>query len=220
MVRKGVVFDVDGTLVDTNYLHTVAWWRALLEVGELVPMSEIHRVVGMTSEPLVEALIGSPRPAVIEGHSRHFDELSPQVEAFPQAGTLLDAVHHRGATVVLATSAKEKDVADLVAAIGASEGCIDHVVHSGHVRHGKPGPDLFQAALEVAGLERDRTLVVGDTVWDVEAASRCGLACLAVLTGGIGRAELEQAGALAVYRDVGELLLKLGAGPLGELLDA
>ena len=221
MARSGVVFDLDGTLVDTNYLHTLAWARSLHDAGERpVPMSVIHRVIGMGSERLVTRLIGRPSPEVIEGHSRHFDALRDDVTGFPSAGELLSAVHDRGITVVLATSAKEKDVDPMLDVVGAPKDAIDHVVHSGDVERSKPEPDVFAAALDGADLDASTTVAVGDTVWDIEAARRCGLDCVAVLTGGISRPELQAAGAVAVYEDVAELLAELEASPIGRLLGA
>ena len=220
MAGAGVVFDLDGTLVDTNYLHTLAWARSLHDAGEPpLPMSVIHRVIGMGSQRLVARLLGRPSEEVIEGHSRHFDRLRDDVAGFPRAGELLAAVHARGAKVVLATSAKAKDVEPMLEVVGAPTEAIDHVVHSGDVERSKPEPDVFQAALDGAGLDAATTLAVGDTVWDVEAARRCGVGCVAVLTGGIGRSELEEAGAVAVYEDVAELLSGLDASPIGRLLD-
>jgi HAD superfamily hydrolase (TIGR01509 family) len=221
MARAGVVFDLDGTLVDTNYLHTLAWARSLQDAGEPpVPMSVIHRVIGMGSQRLVTRLLGRPSEEVIEGHSRHFERLRDDVAGFPGAGDLLAAVHARGAKVVLATSAKAKDVEPMLEVVGAPKDAIDHVVHSGDVERSKPEPDVFQAALDGAGLEPATTVAVGDTVWDVEAARRCGLGCVAVLTGGISGSELQEAGAMAVYEDVAELLAGLDASPIGRLLDA
>lgn len=220
MTRAGVVFDLDGTLVDTNYLHTLAWARSLHDAGERpIPMSVIHRVIGMGSERLVTRLVGRPSEEVIEGHSRHFDQLRQDLVGFPGAADLLAAVHARGAKVVLATSAKAKDVEPMLEVVGAPREAIDHIVHSGDVERSKPEPDVFRAALDGAGLDPTTTVAVGDTVWDVEAAGRCGLGCVAVLTGGIGRPELEEAGALAVYDDVGELLAGLDASPISRLLD-
>ena len=131
--------------------------------------------------------------------------LKSEIRAFPRAGDLLRAVHDRGLRVVLATSAEKSDLEALLKAIDADD-AIDAVTSAGEVEQAKPAPDLFCVALEEAGTATDATVVVGDTVWDVKAAKRAGLPCVAVTSGGISRAELEAAGAVAVYADVGALL--------------
>ena len=168
---RGVLFDVDGTLVDTNYLHVLAWRRVMLDRGE------------------------------------------PEIRAFPRAADLLRALHGRGVRVVLATSAEKSDLEALLEAIDA-EDAIDAVTSAGEVEAAKPAPDLFCVALEEAGTKPEATVVVGDTVWDVKAAARAGLPCVAVLSGGISRAELADAGAVAIYDDVADLLENLDQSPL------
>ena len=218
MTTPAVIFDVDGTLVDTNYLHTVAWARGFREAGETVSMSAIHRLIGMGSDQLVEDLIEHESDEASDGHTAHFEKLMPEIRAFPSAAELLKEVHDRGAKVVLASSASESELDAMLEAIEPPEGCIDHIVKKDDVEESKPAPDIFSVALEDAGLEASSTLVVGDTVWDVEAAKKCDLAFVGVLTGGISRQELEEAGAIAVYADVAELLRELDDSPLASLL--
>jgi HAD superfamily hydrolase (TIGR01509 family) len=211
---RAVLFDVDGTLADTNYLHVLAWRRVFLEQGEPeVTSARIHRLVGMGSDELLETLFGRPRPELKPERERHFDALKSEIRAFPRAGDLLRALHDRGVRVVLATSAEKSDLEALLKAIDADD-AIDAVTSAGEVEQAKPAPDLFCEALDAAGTAPGATVVVGDTVWDVKAAARAGLPCVAVLTGGISRAELEDAGAVAVYGDVGELLDDLDGSPL------
>ncbi len=211
---RGVLFDVDGTLVDTNYLHVLAWRRVFVEHGEPgITSARIHRLVGMGSDELLETLFGRPRPELKPGRARHFDALKREIRALPRAADLLRALHDRGVRVVLATSAEKSDLEALLAALDAEE-AIDGVTSAGEVEAAKPAPDLFSVALEEAGTEPEATVVVGDTVWDVQAADRAGLACVAVLSGGIGRAELEDAGAVAVYDDAATLLENLDQSPL------
>jgi HAD superfamily hydrolase (TIGR01509 family) len=217
--QPGVIFDLDGTLVDTTYLHVLAWSRSLRDAGEHAPMASIHRLIGMSSEQVVDQLLGRPHEQVSEGHGRHFRRLVDDVSACPGAAELLAEVHRLGPAVVIATSAKAEDLDAMLAAVGAPEDVIDQVVHTAEVAESKPAPDLLEHALEVGGLDSGRCVVVGDTVWDVEAAARCGLPCVAVLTGGTARAELEDAGAAAVYRDTAELLEQLRESPLGRALD-
>jgi HAD superfamily hydrolase (TIGR01509 family) len=218
---RAVLFDIDGTLVDTNYLHALAWRRVFVERGELeITTARIHRLVGMGTDELLETLFGRPRPELKPERSRQFDALKPEIRAFPRAGELLRAVHDRGARVVLATSAEKSDLEALLAAIDADD-AIDAVTSAGEVEAAKPAPDLFTVALDEAGTPAAATVVVGDTVWDVEAAARAGLRCVAVTSGGISRPELEAAGAVAVYDDVAALLdglddsLSLGRGHPG-----
>ncbi len=216
--RPSVLVDVDGTLVDTNYLHTVAWWRAFQEIGEEVPMSRIHPLIGMGSDQLVHRLIGRESEEASDAHSHHYESFKKEIKAFPKAADFLSELAQRGARVVLATSADEEDLERLREVVGADD-AIDGAVSKGDVEHSKPSPDIFEAALKKFDLDPGRTLVVGDTPWDVEAAAKLGLEVVCVLTGGATREQLEEAGAIAVYDDVAELLANLAESPLGKLLD-
>ena len=213
----GVLFDVDGTLVDSNYLHTVAWWRAFQEAGEDIAMSAIHRLIGMGSDQLVKAVLGAESEELSDAHSRHFAPLRQEIRSFPRAADLLREVRRRGGKVVLATSAKADDLDALRNAIDADD-AIDALTSSVDVDSSKPSPDIFTTALEKSGLDARNAIVLGDTVWDIEAARRSGLECVCVCTGGISRQELEEAGAAAVYADVAELLDRLDETPLGAIL--
>ena len=215
-MAAGVLFDVDGTLVDTNYLHAVTWHRAFADLGVFVATATIHHHIGMGSDKLVPAVAGREVPGASDRHGELYRELHDQLDAFPKAADILRAVHDRGVRVVLATSAKQEDVDALLKAIDADD-AIDHVTSSGDVDDSKPDPDIFAVACEAAGLDADRTVVVGDTVWDVEAAARLGLPCVAVLTGGIAEERLRDAGAAAVYDDVADLLARLDESPLAAL---
>jgi len=211
--RRGVIFDIDGTLVDTNYLHAIAWRRAFVDCGEDVATARIHRMIGAGSEVLLRELLGDVRTDVKKGWRGHFDELKPEIRPFADAASLLRAVKERGATVVLASSSEQEDVDALLAAIDADD-AIAEVTSAGDVSNAKPSPEVFQMAMDKAGLDPASTVAVGDTVWDVEAAARAGLRCVCVLSGGIGQAELDAAGALAVYPDVSTLLRDLDGSPL------
>ena len=214
-----VLFDIDGTLVDTNYLHTLAWRRAFLDCGIDMPSARIHRMIGAGAPVLMQELIDDERDDVKDRWRHHFDQLKPEIKALPGARDLLRAVAARGAAVVLASSSEEKDVDALLQAIDA-EDVLTGVTSSGDVEEAKPDPGVFQVALEVAKTKPDDAIVVGDTVWDVEAARRAGLETVCFLTGGVSRAELEQAGAVAVYDGAADLLDQLDRSPLARVLSA
>jgi HAD superfamily hydrolase (TIGR01509 family) len=212
------LLDVDGTLVDSNYVHTLAWFRSLRAHGHVVPMARIHRLVGMGADQFLEELLGEHDQAVEDGWQEEFARMRDEIPALPGAADLARALHERGVTVVLATSGKPDDVEALRRTLGADR-WVDGVVNSSEVESSKPAPDIFARALEVAGVDAGDAVVVGDTVWDVRAASACDLPCVAVTCGGISRAELEEAGVVAVYRDPEELVAQLERSPLARLLD-
>ena len=216
MTPSGVLFDVDGTLVDNSYLHTLAWARAFAEIGEHPSMAPMHRLVGMGSQLFMEEVIGRSEPELSHAHSRHIDALVGDMHAFPGAGDLLRAVGARGLLVVLATSAKPEELEARLEMIDAEE-AIDHVTCSGDADEAKPAPDIFQVAMEAVDLTPERTIVVGDSVWDVRAATAAGVRTIAVEAGGFSEAELREAGAVAVYRDVGQLLERLDESIIADL---
>lgn len=214
---RGVLFDVDGTLVDTNYLHVVAWSRALRANGYSVPMSALHRTVGQGADRFVESVVGHADERVSDAHSDFYSPHLHDVAAFVGAADLLRLVKKSGLRVVLATSASAKEVGHLRQAIDADD-AIDAVTCNEDVDMSKPDPDLVQAALDKAGLVADNAVFLGDTVWDVEAAKRANVPCVCVLTGGIAAAELREAGAVAIYDDVAALLTGFDDSPLAERL--
>ena len=217
-LSPGVLFDVDGTLLDTNYLHVLAWWQALNDAGrEGVSMAAIHRAIGIASEGLLERLLGETDDAAEEAHSRRYEALRDQVTAFPRTAELVAAVADRGFKAVLATSGKKDDLEWMLPAIGAEDGFAGATTSS-DVDAGKPSPDLLTAALDEHGLDPGRTVVVGDTVWDVQAAEHAGLPCIALTCGGISEAELREAGAAEVYDDPADRLARLDGSLLGRLV--
>jgi len=218
MGHATVLFDLDGTLVDTNYLHTLAWRRALVEHGHDVPTAWIHRRIGMGSSQLLDDLVGDDvdQQPLKDAWRRHFEPLKADIRALPGAQALVRAVAERGVHAVYASSSEEADVKLLVEAVGAGD-AVSHVTCAGDVEEAKPEPEVFHVALEDSGGDRRRAVVVGDTVWDVQAAERAGLDCVGVLTGGVAKAELEAAGAVAVYRDPLDLLANLVTSPLAAL---
>lgn len=213
-----VIFDVDGTLVDTNWFHTLSWWRALRAADRVVPMSRIQPLIGMGSDALLTALFGEETEGLSQGHTEQFKSFMPEITAFPRAADLIGEVSKRGAKVVLATASKESELKVMLEAIGADDH-IDEIFRGDQVEASKPAPDVFITAVESLELDRSNTLVVGDSRWDLQAAAAAGLRCVAVLTGGTTRRDLEDAGAIAVFDDVADLLEKLDESPLGRILE-
>jgi HAD superfamily hydrolase (TIGR01509 family) len=210
-----VILDIDGTLVDTNYQHALAWQRALREHGEVVPAWTIHRHIGMGGDQIVAAIAGDEverrlGDAVREAEGERYSELIGEVEALPGARALLVELRARGVTTVLASSAKADEVDHYLDMLDARD-LVDAWTTSADVEATKPEPDLVVAALEKAG--GGDAVLVGDSAWDCEAAARAGIASVGVLTGGFGAAELRDAGATVVYESVDELRGHLGEPP-------
>lgn len=215
--RRGVLFDVDGTLIDTNYLHVVAWWQAFRERGyDDVRMADIHHAVGKGSGKLIEQLLGKPDPSVSEAHSRYYAPYLGRLRPFPRAARLLRATAELGLAVVLASSVKTDEVDLLLGTLQAGD-VIDTVVSSSDAERTKPEPDLLQVGIERGELDPGGCVMVGDTAWDVEAAAKAGVPCIAVLTGGWSAEHLRDAGAVAVYDDAAALLAELKESPIGQL---
>ena len=216
--RPAVLFDIDGTLLDTNYFHTVSWWYAFRDAGEDVPMARIHPLIGMGSDQLLTELLGEEREGLSDIHAKYYKPYKNDLHAFPKAAELMAAVAERGVQVVLATSSKQEDLDKLMEALGAEEGVVSEIVHGDMVGSSKPAPDIFAVALDHLDLDPEQTMVVGDTRWDLEAAGKLGIEVVAVLTGGTTRADLTDAGAVGVYEDVADLLDHLDESPLARLL--
>jgi HAD superfamily hydrolase (TIGR01509 family) len=215
--RPAAIIDVDGTLVDTNYHHALAWYRAFRQHGVTVPLWEIHRHMGMGGDQLVAALTSDGF------EERHGDDvrgaekalylaLIAEVQPLPGARELLEALRAAGNTAVLASSAKPNELQHYIELLDAHE-VTDGWTDSGDVERTKPEPDLIQAALDKAG--GGPAVMIGDSTWDCEAAGRAGLETIGVLTGGFSDAELREAGAVAVYRSLHELRDGLADSPLG-----
>ena len=218
--RPGVLFDVDGTLLDTNYLQVLAWWQAFRDTGhDEVSMADCHRAIGIASEELVPHLLGDGAAGtedVVEAKGERYQPLRELVAAFPRVDELLAACRDRGLAVVLATSGLESDLEWMQPAMGG-EDVVDGATTSADVESAKPAPDLLQTAAADHGLDTGRTVAVGDTVWDVRAARDAGFPCIALTCGGISRAELEEAGADEVYDDPADLLAHLDDSLIGRV---
>lgn len=212
-----VLFDIDGSLVDSNFLHVHAWALAFADAGHPVDAWRIHRAIGMGSPLLLADLLGDDvdrlGDAVKEGHTELYAQLADRLRAFDGARELVRAVADRGAVTVLATSAAPEELERLQAVLDLDE-VLDAVTAAQDVDAAKPDPELVRVALDKAGVAADRAVFVGDSVWDVQAAARAGVSCVGLLTGGTSAAELTDAGAVAVYDDVTHLLRELDESPL------
>jgi HAD superfamily hydrolase (TIGR01549 family) len=211
------ILDIDGTLVDTNYQHTIAWHRALKRYGGRVAAWRIHRHIGMGGDKLVAALCGEEFDAehgddIREAEGELYMELIGEVETFEGARGLIEDLKRAGHTVILASSAKPEEVEHYLDLLDARD-LADAWTDSGDVEETKPAPDLVRSALEKAG--EGEAVMVGDTPWDVKAAAKAGVQTVAVLTGGFSADELREAGAIEVFENMEELRAGLGATPLG-----
>jgi HAD superfamily hydrolase (TIGR01509 family) len=219
-----VLFDVDGTLVDSNYLLAVTWWEAFSQAGHDVAMAEIHRAIGMGSDLMLDELLPRDRDtgqddSLRTAHSALYSTYWSRLRPLRGASDLLRACKKQGLTVVLASSAGEPEFKALRAALDA-EDAIDEATFSGDVERSKPAPDLVQVALDKAGVPAGQAVFVGDTVWDVQAAQKAGVRCVCLLSGGISRAELTDAGATDIYDDPADLLAHFPAALTGPRSDS
>jgi HAD superfamily hydrolase (TIGR01509 family) len=216
---RAVLFDVDGTLVDTNYLHAVTWWQAFAQGGYYVPMADIHRAIGMGSDQLLDRLLPGERDKDADdtlrtSHDALYATYWSRLRPLPGAVDLLRACKARGLTVVLASSAGQAESGVLRAALDA-EDAIDDATFSGDVERSKPAPDLVGVALEKAAVPAEQAVFVGDTVWDARASRKAGVPCIGLLSGGICREELADAGAAQIYAGPGDLLARLPDSLIG-----
>ncbi|MFC7273025.1 HAD family hydrolase [Paractinoplanes rhizophilus] len=221
-MRSGVLLDVDGTLVDTTYLHAVAWWEALRQRGVDVPMATIHRGIGMGSDKLLDHLLGESRDRDKDDESTTAHDVLygawwERLRPLPGAADLLRAIADRGLAVVLASSAKEPELEQLRRVIGADE-VITAATSSSDAEQSKPAPDILQAALDQSDVDPHAAVFVGDSVWDVQAAGRLDIPCIGLTCGGTSADELTEAGAVAVYDDPAALLAALDDSAIAALL--
>jgi HAD superfamily hydrolase (TIGR01549 family) len=219
---SAVLFDIDGTLIDSNYLHVHAWYRAFEEVGHPVEAWRIHRSIGMDGTTLVTTLASeaddATRSQATDLHSRYYRELAPYLKRLPGARELLEAVHKLDIQVVLATSAPEDELSVLREVLDCDH-LVAAVTSSEDVDTAKPKPDIINVALERAGVIAPHAVFVGDTVWDVEACARAGVDSIAVLSGGVSRGELEKAGAQRVFEHPLDLCEHLDDTAIAALAD-
>jgi HAD superfamily hydrolase (TIGR01509 family) len=208
VARAAAILDVDGTLVDTNYHHAIAWYRAFRRHEIVLPLWRIHRHMGMGGDQLVGSLCGkevegrlgdSVRAAEKDLYMELIDEVAP----LPDARRLIEALKERGHAVVLASSAKSHEVDRYLDLLDARS-IVDGWTTSADVERTKPHPDLVAAGLERAG--GGPGVMVGDSTWDCEAARRCGVPTVGLLTGGFSEQELRDARAEVVFESIDALL--------------
>jgi HAD superfamily hydrolase (TIGR01509 family) len=220
-MARAVLFDVDGTLADTNHLHVVTWWEAFRQAGHQVQMHDIHRSVGLSSTDLIDHLLSDDRDRdkdqeLSAAHTTLYGTYFDRLPALDGARDLLHALADRGWTLVLATSAGGPELEALRRTIDADD-VIAGVASADDVEEGKPAPDPVHRGLELAGVVAERAVFVGDTVWDMQAATNAEVRAIALLSGGIPRGDLEAAGAAAVYSDPAELLAQLDTSLLVQM---
>lgn len=207
------ILDIDGTLVDTNYQHALAWYRAFRSHEITLPVWRIHRHIGMGGDQLVGALTDERTERELGEQIRsaereHYMPMIDEVQPMLGARELIEQLKRRGHGVVLASSAKPEEVERYLALLDARE-LADDWTSAGDVEATKPHPDLVEEALARAGAQASEAVMVGDSTWDVKAAANAGVGSVAVMTGGFARAELCEAGAAAVYESVAELCERL-----------
>jgi HAD superfamily hydrolase (TIGR01509 family) len=213
------VLDVDGTLVDSNYQHALAWYRAFRSLGETFPVWRLHRLIGMGGDQLVSAIGGEELDRRIGEEARErqveeADKLLHEIAPLPGARDLLLAIKERGHPLVLASSGKPHHVDAFLDLLDARD-IADAWTSSGDVESSKPAPDLLQVALKKLGASPDAaSVMVGDSVWDVEAAKNAGMPALVVRSGGFGDDELRDAGAVAIFDTPADLAAALDDTPL------
>jgi HAD superfamily hydrolase (TIGR01549 family) len=202
-----VIFDIDGTLVDTNYQHALAWYRAFRQEGLIMPIWQIHRAIGIGSDRVVEMLAGKRVERDLGEKLRDaqgplYQEMIDEVEPMQGAHELLRDLKHAGHAVILASSAEEEDAERYIELLDAKE-FVDGYTTSADVKRTKPEPDIVLAAVEKAG--GGPAVMIGDSTWDCKAATRARLASIGVLTGGFSEQELTEAGATVVFDSVEHL---------------
>ena len=216
LVAKAAILDVDGTLIDTNFQHALAWYRAFRQHGLPLPLWRIHRSIGMGGDHMVTELAGEEAEQEKGDDIRSAEKalylaLIEEVEPLAGARELIEDLKERDLAVILASSAKPDEMDHYLEQLDARD-LADDWTTGADVESTKPEPDLVQAALEKA--DTREAVLVGDSSWDVESAKRAGIETVAVLTGGFGEDELREMGAVQVYRSIEELRQDLDNTPL------
>jgi len=220
-MQFGVLFDVDGTLVDTTFLHAVCWAEAMRQNGHPVPMADVHHAIGMSGDKLLDHVLGEDREhdaddAMDDAHKTLYKQYWGRLRPLPGAADLLRTCAGRGLDVVLASSASDEELAALRSALDADD-AITETTSSSDADEGKPAPDIVQTALKKSGLDAGCVVFVGDAVWDGYAAHKSGVTFVALTCGGTPADELRAAGAVEVWRDPADLLANLDKSAIGAL---
>lgn len=220
--RQGILFDVDGTLIDSSYIHTISWWGAFRQQGYDIPMASIHHFVGMGGDRLVDSLLPADRDRsldsdIMASHGALYASHWPALRPFDGAKDLLAQCHAAGLTVALASSARKQDLQVMKATLDA-DAFIDAATSANDAKDSKPAPDILVAALEAIGVDAADAVFVGDAVWDMKAAAALGIPAIAVTCGGVNAGELRDAGAVEVYEGPRDLLENLTSSAIGRLL--
>ena len=219
---RGVILDIDGTLVDSNDAHARAWVEALAEAGIKVPFEKVRPLIGMGGDKLLPQVSGleedSPQGKLIgERRGEIFKEhYLPRLKAFPSTRELLLKMRERGLKLAVATSAKEDELKPLLKMAGAAD-LIEEKTSSDDAENSKPDPDIVKAALDELQLSADEAVMIGDTPYDIESASRAGLKAIAFRSGGWNDAELARA--IAIYDGPADLLAQYDSSPLKETMN-
>jgi len=208
---RALIFDLDGTLVDTVYAHIFAWQRALAEAGMPLEGWRIHRKIGMSGGLFTRAVarevgrdINPAEEASLQHrHGELFRQLLPERRPLPGAIDLIKFLYSNHILFGIATSGNRPEIDGSLDVLGISKETV--IVERGNVARAKPEPDLFLACQQRMGIGINECYVVGDAVWDLLAARRAGMLSIGLLSGGYGEDELSQAGAFRVYRDPAEL---------------
>jgi HAD superfamily hydrolase (TIGR01549 family) len=215
-MKPAAILDIDGTLIDTNYHHALAWFRAFEKFEIVLPIWKIHRGIGMGGDHMIEALCGKDKEeelgdAIRDAESEQYQVLIDEVQPVHGARDFIINLKKRGHPVVLASSAKDDEVKHYLELLDCHDS-IDAWTTSDDVENTKPDPDLVLAAMEK--VEGSKAVMVGDSTFDCEAAKRAGIETVAVMTGGFSEDELTQAGAVAVFESIDDLGRKIDKTPL------
>ncbi|MCD4524630.1 HAD family hydrolase [Nocardioides sp. cx-173] len=214
-----VVLDLDGTLVDSVYVHALCWHAAFRDVGVHVASHHIHRAIGMGSDRLVAHVAGDPveramGDEVRRRHAHHLGQRFGEITATPGAAAMLEALHDRGLRLVLASSGERDQAQPMLDLVEGAQRLLMDTVSGSDAEHSKPAGDLVSQALQAVGAAPECAVLIGDAVWDARAGAEAKVACIGVLTGGITEAELREAGCTEVYDTPGDLVERLSASPL------
>jgi len=212
-MKTTVIFDVDGTLVDTNWMHAQSWVKTLKKFGVEVSENEVLPLIGTGGEKITKNFFNPEQldkyaEDAIKYHSENIADIADCAKVFPGVKELFLELKRRGKKVVLATSAKRVILDSHIKNMGVSD-LIDISVSASEVKRTKPDPDIFEKALQKAGASAEDSVVVGDTIWDVHAANKANIDVVAVLTGGNSKQALKEAGAIQVYADIAQLLANI-----------